>query len=81
MPITNSSARCWWVGLGGDDRGVVPGRRAGGEAPLPDEVGLELRRVHPLTPGIIDRPGRGAEHAGELAVEVDELLGDGVALG
>ncbi len=75
-------------GGGGDQGRGVADRDPRGEPALPDEVPLELLRVHTrFVGGRIRRVARrrrlgrrGAEHPGELAVEVDQLLGHGLAL-
>src|SRR5205823_14660248 len=53
-----------------------PGRDSRGETALRDEVLLELLRVDTLYAGAAGLRRVGAEHLGELAVEIDELLGD-----
>ena len=72
MPTGKPSASPWCVASAGDHRRRVARRDPRGEAALRDEVPLELLRVDELV-----APG---EEPGVLAVEVDELLRDGLAL-
>ena len=61
--------------LAGEDRRTVTGRRSRGIAPVPDEIVLGSAGSNRLA-------FRGfcgcAEHAGPLAIEVDQFLGDGL---
>ena len=65
--------------FGRDDRPVVPGFRPCREAPLPDKVFLELRGIDTCAVGIGGILRRSTEHPGELAIEVDQFIGNRLA--
>src|SRR3954470_20390628 len=83
IPTGKPSARSWNDGsavimdgvFGGDRGGGVRGRAPRREAALHDEVPLELLGVDGLFRAIRLRRA-GAEPPRELAVELDQLLGD-----
>ena len=81
MPTGKPVARCWNVGSRADQRRRVLRRGPRGEAALRDEVRLELLRIHAVAFGAARLLRRRAEHLGELAIEVDELLGDRLPFG
>ena len=59
--------------LAGEDRRAVVGRRSRRVAPVPDEIALRLGRIEPFRFSIST-----SEDLGPFAIEVDQLLGDGL---
>ena len=66
--------------LPGQDRRAIAGGRSRCEARLLHEIRLELRGIDPFAVRLGGVFRRSAEHSRPLAVEVDQLLGDGLAL-
>src|SRR6516162_3018194 len=65
-------------GLAGDDRRLVLGRCTGGVMTMPYKISLHLGWIDAVA--IRRRFQRRAEHVGPLAVEFDQLLGNGMPL-
>ena len=67
-------ARCCQVGTTTDDRGAVAGLDPRSEAELLREIALQFRGIDAVAVGVRGVPGWRAEHRGELAIEVDQLV-------